>query len=360
MYLILLPYLLGIVFLTAYFLGGNKLLAYVADFQSAMLLLAICGLVFVLIHYFVKEKINLFKTVRANIGVDRGTITRKSKLFIKKFFSYKAVWIAFIILFIFLSMAIKPGVFLKYEPFERIYRDYVVRSSDFDSTPSRTHPLGVSPAGQDILTNLAFLARSVIETPITAALYSIIIGIALGAMAGHFKGVIDRVLMIIVESILAFAPIMLFMLVLMVFPSKDIRIWMFAIYGGCTLAKIIRGEFFSLREREFVQQAKATGCSEFEIIFGHLLPNSLSSIILQTTNFLSQVIMYDAMLAFLGFGGSGWAQYLGNLFRSYQGYAFRRAPWAVLFSGGFLFALIISINIIGEALRGAMEVKENA
>lgn len=343
-------------FLVFYVYGGNVVIGYISNIEVAI----ICGIVLIALYQIIKnireKKIKVLEILKNNFGVDQGTLKRKSKIFIRKFFKYKAVWFAIFVLGIFTIMAYKPEIFMRH-PYEILYRYTELR--DMSLAPSLAHPFGLHPSGYDNLTIMAINARNVLKTPLMAALYSVIIGVMLGTIAGYFKGFVDKILMLIVESMLAFAPIMLFLLVLMVFRHPDIRIWMFSIFGGCTLAKIIRAELFSLREREFVQQAKAAGCSEFEVIFRHLLPNCISSILLQTSNFVGQVLMYDAMLAFLGFGGSGWAQVMGGLFRRYQGYVVRVAPWTVAVSGLLIFILIISVNIIGEALRGAMEVKEN-
>lgn len=306
-----------------------------------------------------KRTDNLARLLLNNLAVDKGTFKRKLQLGLKKFFGYKLVWVALLIMFIFTSMIYKPTMFTS-----EIYRTSVTYTPDHqwdkDPSPSLKHPFGLTPRDLDLLMLLVYQTRSAFEIPLKSVAVSMVIGIMMGSIAGYFKGAVDNVLMWFVETILAFVPFMVLLVMVTIMNTTAVRILTYAVLGGSTLAKIVRSEMLSIGSREFTQAAKAMGCSEFEIIFKHLLKNCTSNILVHTTNFLAQVIIYESSLAFLGLGGVGWVQIMGDIFRLDGINAFRHYPWTAIYPGLFIFLLIASIFTIGESLRRALEVKEGA
>ncbi len=345
-------------FLIFYFYGGNVIFSYLSYLQNLILIGIICITLYFIYRGIKESEVNILKTIKNNFGFDKGTLQRKANLGVRKFFKYKAVWFALLVLTIFTIMAFRPSWITSY-PQGSLYDALERAKPDYSTSPSFKHIMGLLPDGSDLFTVIAYSARNVFTIPFRAALYSVVLGLLIGSTAGYFRGFVDRVLMMLVESILAFSPLILFMVILTIAQTQDIRIWMYSAIGGATLSKIIRGQLFALRERDFVDMAKAAGCSEFEIIFRHLFPNCTPMIIVQTTNFIGQVLMYDATLAFIGLGGMGWAGLIGGFFNRYKINVFRVTPWGVIFPGICIMLAILSVNIIGEALRGALEVKEN-
>ncbi|WP_350343510.1 ABC transporter permease [Proteinivorax tanatarense] len=307
----------------------------------------------VIIKYVSKQREEIFVNFKDSIFMDSESTKRSAKIFLRKFGRNKLVWFAVPILVILIGMAFFPSFFATYSP-QPVYGPYDMPS---DRSPSREHFFGLTFNGLDLWSLLVFQAKDVLLIPVKATFYSFVLGLVLGALAGYLGGFADFLVCWMVNSFLAFVPLVLFMTVLAFvgFGRMDVRIWLYSIYGGCLLSKVVRAQFLSLREREFVQAAESLGCSEFEVIFKHMVINCWSLLLVQSTLFMGQILTMDAALAFLGFGGVGWAEILGQ----YSSWGFND-PWMMFFPGLLLFLVIVSINILGEGIRTGLGVDDYA
>ncbi len=285
-------------------------------------------------------------TLKARIHNTRRVMRRFTR-------SWQGVVGVFLILF-FLVVALFPQLFMPAEAIEYSWME--VR--DMDKGPSQDHLLGLTHGGQDVLTILVRGTRPVIAFAAQAALIAVAVGGVLGALAGYLRGAVDRALIFLTETILAFPTLFIMMTVLAVTGNHEHRLWLIAAYGIASTAKIVRGEALTLREMDYAQAAQATGCSDLQVVFQHILVNATPVLIVQATLFAGQAIMFDAYINFLGIAGAvGWAGAISQSISAFRMAAIYREPWLVGSAGMCLFLLISGFNLVGNALRDAFEVK---
>lgn len=169
--------------------------------------------------------------------------------------------------------------------------------------PSPTHPFGTDLLGRDVLSRMIFGARISLQVSLVAVGLSLFIGIFLGALAGYFGGIIDQIISRIIDIMLCFPTIFL---ILAVIAYLEPSIFTIMVVIGLTswmgVARLVRAEFLSLKEREFVLSAKIYGASSFRIIFKHLLPNTLPPILVSASLGMGNAILIESALSFLGIG----------------------------------------------------------
>ncbi|GAC1653010.1 MAG: ABC transporter permease [Vulcanimicrobiaceae bacterium] len=224
------------------------------------------------------------------------------------------------------------------------------------------HVLGTDEVGRDLLSRLMFGARISLTVGITATLMEIIIGSVLGAIAGYYGGWVDWIIMRITDVFLSI-PLLPLLLVLtaIVSASSSKASLSFGviviIIGALTwpaVARLVRAQFLSLREREYTEAARALGNNDARIIFRHLLPNAMAPIIVQATLDVAGVIILESTLSFLGFGiqppTASWGNMLSNAISNLQ-----VAWWAAVFPGLCILVTVLSINYMGDGLRDALD-----
>jgi peptide/nickel transport system permease protein len=185
------------------------------------------------------------------------------------------------------------------------------------------------------------------------------IGTIVGSISGFFGGIIDAVMMRITDFIITVPSILIGAVI--GFRMGNLGVLYLAIFLGLFswtgLTRLVRGEFLSLREREFVDAARVAGASNTRIIFKHILPNSVGVIIVSTTLLLSSSILVETGLSFLGFGVQAPDVSLGLLISKYQG-DFLYAPWLFWWPGVIIVLIALSINFIGDGLRDAFDPRQ--
>ncbi|MEO6125027.1 MAG: ABC transporter permease [Ilumatobacteraceae bacterium] len=222
------------------------------------------------------------------------------------------------------------------------------------------HPFGLDNSkGRDIF---ALTMRGVQMTMVVIlilALLSVTIGISLGAVSGYFGGWVDAVLMRFTDVILII-PLLLIAAVAG-FAYKVSGVWSVALILGLLswtgLARLVRAEFLAYREREFVDAAKVAGASSRRIIFKHILPNTIGTIVVSTTLLMGAGILTEAALSFLGFGIQSPEVSLGSLVSEYQG-AFSTRPWLFVWPGVFIISIVLCLQFIGDGLRDAFDPRQ--
>ncbi|NNG37330.1 ABC transporter permease [Nakamurella aerolata] len=221
------------------------------------------------------------------------------------------------------------------------------------------HPFGLDRLGIDWF---AAVMRGVQQTAVVIVVMGILstaIGVTLGALAGYFGGWVDSVLMRFTDLILTLPTILITAVLGFVFGVRGIWPVAFALglLSWTGLARLVRGEFLSLREREFVDAARVAGASNPRIIFKHILPNTVGVIVVNVTLLMAGGILVEAALSFLGFGIQFPDVSLGSLI-SENATSFNTRPWLFLWPGIFIIVIALCINFIGDGLRDAFDPRQ--
>lgn len=235
--------------------------------------------------------------------------------------------------------------------------------------PSWAHPFGTDSIGRDILARTIYGGQISLMIGFVAVLIETILGILVGALAGYYGGWVDGFLMRVTEALLSI-PTILLLLVMAKFFGGSIppiqlgdRVFsgsvvvIIVIIGATSwmyLARIVRAEFLSLKEREFILAARATGTSNFGIIFLHILPNTFAPIIVSSTLSVANAILAEAYISFLGLGVQAPTATWGNMLESSAKYL-DSAPWLWFFPGMLILLTTLSINFLGDGLRDAFD-----
>jgi peptide/nickel transport system permease protein len=223
--------------------------------------------------------------------------------------------------------------------------------------PSARHPLGTDSVGRDVLTRILFGGQVSLAIAGVSVVSSILIGTLVGAIAGYFGGLIDNLLMRLVDVVtsLPFLPIAL-TLVAIFGPNIWNLIFAIILTGWPGSARLVRGEFLSLRERDYVEAARATGAPAGRIIFRHILPNAMPPLIVSATLSIGYIILAEATLSYLGFGVRVPIPSWGNILSEANNIiVLTRMPWLWMPPGLMIFLTVLSVNFVGDGLRDAMD-----
>lgn len=222
-------------------------------------------------------------------------------------------------------------------------------------SPSFQHYLGTDQLGRDVFGRMLYGSQISLSVGFVAVGISILIGILVGAMAGYKGGWVDSLLMRFVDIMLSFPS---FFLILTVVAILRPNIYNVMIVIGITswegTARFVRAEFLSLRERDYVQAARALGVKDRRIIFRHILPNALAPVFVTASLGVASAILIEAGLSFLGFGVQPPAPSWGNILTEGRTYIFD-AWWLTVFPGLAILITVLSFNLFGEGLRDALD-----
>lgn len=222
--------------------------------------------------------------------------------------------------------------------------------------PSAEHWLGTDKFGRDILSRVLYGARISLSIGFVAVGISMTLGTLIGAVAGYFGGWADAVLMRFTDMMLAFPRLVLLIVVIAVFESPSI--WLVVVVLGLTgwmgTSRIVRGEVLSLREREFVQAARALGMGDLRIITRHVIPNTLAPVIVSATLGIGLTILTEASLSFLGLGVQPPTPSWGNMVADGRD-ALTEAWWIATFPGLAIVLTVVAFNLLGDGLRDALD-----
>lgn len=221
--------------------------------------------------------------------------------------------------------------------------------------PSAEHWMGTDGLGRDVFSRMLFGARISLLVGFVAVGIATIIGVILGAIAGFYRGWVDVIIMRLVDVMLS---IPTFFLILAVIAFLNPSIWNIMIVIGLTswmgVTRLVRAEFLSLREREFVLSARTMGAGDLRLIFLHLLPNSLTPIIVSTVLGIASAVLVESGLSFLGLGVQPPQASWGNILTDGKEYI-QFAWWLSLFPGLAILLTVLGYNLLGEGLRDALD-----
>ncbi|WP_226682682.1 oligopeptide ABC transporter permease [Sutcliffiella horikoshii] len=274
------------------------------------------------------------------------------KITISKFMKNKLAVIGAVLLFIIISLAILAPLIAQFEPQKQSLLNKL-------QTPGGEHWLGTDRYGRDVFARILFGARVSLLVGFASVAGSITIGTVIGAVAGYFGGKIDAVLMRIVDVIISIPTIFLLITLVTIFqPGVDKLILIFALTGWTFTARLVRGEFLSLRTREFVLASKTIGTRSHTIIFSHILPNAMGPIIVSATLGVGGVILAESALSYLGLGIQPPTPSWGNMLQDAQNFTIMlKHWWYPLFPGLMILITVLSFNFVGDGLRDALDPK---
>jgi len=220
--------------------------------------------------------------------------------------------------------------------------------------PSADHFFGQDRLGRDIFSQVIYGARASMLVALAVVLLTVAVGTALGSAAGYFGGLVDLVVMRIVDILLAFPGILLAIALAGVLgPNLMNIILALSLLGWVGYARLVRAQFLSLRERDFVQAARAVGAGPVRIMGLHILPNALSPVIVQATFSAAGIIIAESSLSFLGLGPQGIPTWGGLLSQGANYLVY--APHIAFFPGLFIMLTVLALNLTGDAMRDLLD-----
>ena len=265
----------------------------------------------------------------------------------------KAAALSLIVLALLVLIAIFGPSFLPFnyeDPDWNSFRD----APDF----AAGHYFGTDGNGRDLLARTLYGTRVSLTVALVATLVSVLIGVLYGAVSGYFGGRVDAIMMRFVDIMYAL-PYVLFVILLMVIFGRNVYL-LFAAIGALewlTMARIVRGQTLSIKQREFIEAARASGQRSFKIILKHIVPNLVGPVVIYATLTIPEIIATESFLSYLGFGVQEPLTSLGTLIA--EGSAgMETTPWILFFPAGFLVALLMSLLFIGDGLRDAFDPKD--
>jgi peptide/nickel transport system permease protein len=244
-----------------------------------------------------------------------------------------------------------------------------INEIDFTSrlhTPTASHPFGTDDLGQDIFARMLYGGRISLAVGLAAMLMALVVGVTIGAIAGISRGPVDAALMWLTDLFLSLPQLPLLLILIYLFrdslkqafgPEVGVFILIVLVIGGfrwMPVARLVRAQFFSLREKEFVEAARALGASVPRQVIRHILPNSLGPVIVAGTIDVAAAIIAESALSFLGLGFPPDIPTWGRLLYDAKEYLDIAPHWA-MFPGTAIFLAVLCINFVGDGLRDALD-----
>jgi peptide/nickel transport system permease protein len=237
------------------------------------------------------------------------------------------------------------------------------------NAPTSDHPFGTDTVGRDILIRTIYGGQISLLIGLSAVIVEVFVGVLVGAIAGYYGGWIDSLLMRFTEAMFNIPQLFLLLVMAKFFGGKVpnlnflgrefsgsvvVIVVIIGITSWMYLARIVRANFLSLKEREFVLAAHTTGTSNASIIFQHILPNSIAPIVVSATLGVANAIISEAYISFLGLGVQPPTATWGNMLEGAYNYI-ETAPWLWIFPGSLIVLTVLSINFVGDGLRDALD-----
>jgi peptide/nickel transport system permease protein len=249
------------------------------------------------------------------------------------------------------------GLASLFAPWLASHSPNAVDLSAYRMAPSGDHWLGTDSAGRDVFSRLLYAGRVSLSVGIVAVSIYVVIGTLLGGLAGYFGGWVDAVVMRLADMVLSFPSIIVIITIVSIVGPSIVNVMaVIGLMGWPPIARLVRGEFLTLREREFVLASVATGATSPRIIFRHVLPNALTPVIVNATFGMASAILLEAGLSFLGLGVQPPTASWGNMLNAAQSITIlEQMPWLWVPPGVMIVVAVLSINFVGDGLRDALD-----
>ena len=290
------------------------------------------------------------RSARRGRGLAAGAGVRRRTGVWGRFRRHEVALVGTVILLVLVIGSVGAPLFARNDP-------YKVSISAYRKPPSAAHLLGTDSSGRDVLSRLLYAGRVSLSVGLVAVSIYAAIGIVLGALAGFYGGWVDSVIMRAADIVLAFpALILIITIVSLIGPSIYNVMLVIGLLGWPPIARIVRGLFLSLREREFILASRTVGAPNGRIIFRHMLPNALAPVIVAATFGMASAILLEAGLSFLGLGVQPPTPSWGNMLTDAQGLTVLESmPWMWIPPGVAIALAVLAINFIGDGLRDALD-----
>ena len=257
--------------------------------------------------------------------------------------------IGLVIVVLLVALAVLAPVIAPYDPLEL--------QGDRLETPSWTHPMGTDRLGRDLFSRLLFGARLSLGTALLASLLIMTVGIVVGSIAGYAGGVVDSLLMRVVDTILAFPSLILALAIAGIFRPGLITLMLaLASVWWVGYARLIRGLILAVRERQFVEAARVSGARRARVLRRHILPNILPPVIVLATLEMGVIILAISGLSFLGLGAQPPTPEWGSMLNEGRNFFFS-APHVMLVPGFAISLAVLGFNLLGDGLRDVLDPK---
>ena len=280
------------------------------------------------------------------------TVVRRSQtqMILRRFLAHKLAVGSLVVFVLVVVFSLIGGRLWRY--------GYADITDEFSSAPSLKHPMGTDDIGHDSMAQVLRGAQKSVQVALMVAFLSTTVGAFIGALAGYYRGWVDAALMRFTDLVLTI-PAIAILAVLAATVADQAGNWFFiglvlSLLLWTYIARVVRGTFLSLREKEFVEAARALGASDTRIMFRHLLPNATGSIIVNATITVAVAILTETALSYLGLGIKSPDTSLGLLISTGQQAATTR-PWLFYFPGLIIVIIALTINFIGDGLRDAFD-----
>ncbi|RKX58143.1 MAG: peptide ABC transporter permease [Thermodesulfobacteriota bacterium] len=255
-----------------------------------------------------------------------------------------------LILFL-IFIAVFAHIIAPYNPFE-------IRVNEILVPPCLKHPLGTDLLGRDVLSRMIYASRISLEVSIVAIGISTLIGVFLGSIAGYFGGLIDNIICRFIDIMLCFPTIFLILAVIAYLEPSILTIMIvIGLTSWMGVARLVRAEILSLKERDFILAAKVYGASTFRIIFKHLLPNALGPVLVSVSLGMGQAILIESALSFLGIGVQPPVPSWGNMLIEGKD-TLEIAWWLSVFPGLAILLTVLAFTLLGETLQEIINPKK--
>lgn len=268
--------------------------------------------------------------------------------FWRKLFSNKAALFGVVVIVMFIVLAFAAPLIAPY-PYDQMNSEKIL------NPPNMQNIFGTDEFGRDIFSRIIYGARASLKVGFIAVGISMVIGTVLGALAGYYGGIIDYIIGGITDIAWSF-PVSLLAIALAAAlgPSFKNLIIAVALVSWSGYTRLIRGQFLSLRETEFIEASRVLGMSDMRIIFKHMLPNSLAPLIVLITMEVPKIIIVESSLSFLGLGVQPPTPSWGSIMSSGRSYILE-APWISMLPGLTIVLLVMGFNLFGDSLRDTLD-----
>ncbi len=296
-----------------------------------------------------KNKQNSIASGSVN-GNNNDEVVSPGKILWKRFRRNKVAMIASVILLVLIVLAILAPVIAPYE------RDSI-NLLNKEKPPSSEHLFGTDRQGRDLFTRNLYGGRISLSVGLVASSLQMVIGVIMGCLAGYYGKWIDTIIMRITDMVIAFPFLALAITAAAVLgPSIYNTMLIIGLLTWTETCRLVRGQFLSIKQMEYIEAAKATGVGEFRIIWRHMLPNALAPILISATLIMATAILIEAALSYLGLGVQAPIPSWGNILEPARSMSVLMRMWWLWLPPGFLILIsVLSINLVGDGLRDALD-----